>query len=37
MIDVNWRTALQWIFKNYYGRAWNVLIWLRIGIRAKMF
>jgi len=37
MIDVNWRRALKWIFKSYFGRAWTGLIWLRIGIRGILF
>jgi hypothetical protein len=37
MNAVDWRTALNLIFKNFYGRAWIVLIWLRTGIRGVLF
>jgi hypothetical protein len=26
-----WRIILKWIFKKWYGVAWTILIWLKIG------
>jgi hypothetical protein len=32
-----WKDNIKWIFRNWVGKAWARLVWIKVGTRSRLF